>query len=61
MVPTENFGMFQLAQDLGKTVAELLTGQPRPLSAMERYLWSRWKLARARLEQQQRRPGNKFT
>jgi hypothetical protein len=45
MLPTENYALFQLATDLGKTVRELLD-TPGPLTCMERYLWRRWKMAR---------------
>jgi hypothetical protein len=54
MLPTENYALFQLATDLGKTVRELLD-TPGPLTCMERYLWRRWKMARQRLEQQRNR------
>jgi hypothetical protein len=55
MVPTENFALFELAESLGKTVGELLTGGSQPLSNMELYLWNRYRVAQARIRQQQRR------
>lgn len=54
MLPTEHYALFELAETLGKTVAELLTGAPMPLSNMEFYLWNRYRLARERIRQQQR-------
>ncbi len=57
MVPTDNYALFELAETLGKTVAELLTGEAQPLSNMELYLWNRYRFARERIRQQQRRPG----
>lgn len=52
MLPTENFSLFELAESLGKTVAELLTGEPQPLSQMEFYLWNRYRAAQERLRYQ---------
>jgi hypothetical protein len=53
VVPTRNYGMFANVKELGgKTVAEYLTGEGKPVSAMEDYLWSRWRMATARLQQQ---------
>jgi len=57
MIPTENFALFELAESLGKTVAELLTGGSQPLSNMELYLWNRYRFACERIRQQQRGPG----
>jgi len=54
MLPTEAFTLFELAETLGKTVGELLTGRAQPLSNMELYLWNRYRFARERLRQQQR-------
>jgi len=56
MVPTENYALFELAETLGKTVGELLTGRPQPLLNMELYLWNRYRFARERLRQQERGP-----
>jgi len=44
-----------LAESLGKTVRELLTGQPGSLTNLEWYLWTRFRTAQARLQQQQRK------
>lgn len=52
MIPTENYALFELAESLGKTVAELLTGKPQPLSQMEFYLWNRYRAAQQRLKEQ---------
>lgn len=52
MVPTENYALFELAESLGKTVAELLTGESQPLSQMEFYLWNRYRAAQQRLKEQ---------
>lgn len=42
------------------TVAELLTGQPGPMTNMEFFLWQRYRLAQNRLYQQARKaPGRK--
>lgn len=49
--------LFDDAQAMNKSVAELLTGKPQPLSRMEFYLRQRWKMARARFEQQSRPAG----
>lgn len=37
------------------TVRALLTGAHGPLTQMEFYLWQRWRVAQARLQQQQRK------
>ena len=55
MLPTENYALFSMALELGKTVRELLDGSSGPLTQMEWYLWKRWQLARLRLNQQDRR------
>ena len=55
MLPTENYALFSMALELGKTVRELLDGASGPLTQMEWYLWKRWQLARLRLNQQERR------
>jgi hypothetical protein len=57
--PTEHYALFETAESLGKTVAELLTGQAGALSNMELYLWNRWRWARERLRQQDMRQQNK--
>lgn len=54
-MPTENYHLFSLAERLGRTVVELLTGEPRPLSALEHYLWMRYGVAQARIRQQNRK------
>jgi hypothetical protein len=54
MVPTINYGHFVHAEKFARPVRELLTGQPGPITAMEEYLWLRFNLARARIQQQQR-------
>ena len=58
-MPTRNYGLFHNAQELGKTVAEYLTGQGQPVSAMEDYLWSRFRQATGRLQQQQQKKGKR--
>jgi hypothetical protein len=55
MIPTENYDLFGLAERLGHSVCELLTGRREPMSSMEYYLWGRYHLAKARLQQQARR------
>jgi len=47
--------LFQTASDFGRPVRELLAGAPGPLMHMEWYLWARWRVARARLQQQARK------
>ena len=45
--------MFAHVQEIGgKTVGEYLTGRQMPVTAMEDYLWGRFHLATARLQQQ---------
>lgn len=51
---TGNFALFQTAEQLHKTVRELVTGQTGPLTSTEQYLWNRYRLATARLQQQAR-------
>lgn len=53
--PTENYALFALAESLGKTVRELVTGAGGVLTGTEHYLWGRFRLAQARLAQQRRR------
>jgi hypothetical protein len=55
LVPTRAYAHFVLAEQLGGTVRSILSGQAAPMSNMEFYLWGRYRLARARIEQQQRR------
>jgi hypothetical protein len=56
MQPTRHYAMFGNVKEIGgKTVAEYLTGRPTPVSAMEDYLWARWRTATARLQQQSKR------
>lgn len=45
--------LFAQAEAFGRPVRELLTGQAGPLTHMEWYLWMRYRLALARLRQQQ--------
>lgn len=45
---------FHTAERVGGTVAQLLLGREVPLSQMELYLWSRYNVATARLNQQER-------
>lgn len=41
----ELYSLFQLAEKLGKTVNELLSGRPQPLSTIEQIYWpSYWKI-----------------
>jgi hypothetical protein len=49
--------LFGQAETFGRPVRELLTGVPGPLTSMERYLWGRFNLARARLRQQAGKAG----
>ncbi len=44
--------LFAQAVTFGRPVREMLTGMPGPLTAMERYLWTRYNLAQARIHQQ---------
>lgn len=53
LLPTANYALFQTAEQLGKSVRELVTGQPGPLTVAEEYLWRRYRLATSRLHQQQ--------
>jgi hypothetical protein len=46
--------LFAQAETFGRPVRELLTGQPGPLTNMEFFLWARYRLAQARLRQQER-------
>lgn len=45
--------LFAQAEAFGRPVRELLTGQPGPLMHMEWFLWVRYRLAMARLRQQE--------
>lgn len=54
-MPTRNFFTMRLAKELGKMVADVYLGGAQPMSAMEHYLWQRFDLANARLEQQSKR------
>lgn len=55
MLATENFALFRMATDMGQSVRHLLTGVPGALTGFEQYMWGRWRLANARLEQQHRK------
>ena len=50
--PTRNFERFMLAEQTGRTVRELLTGERGPLTAMEAFLWRRFSHAKNRLQTQ---------
>jgi hypothetical protein len=52
MEPTGNYALFETCEELGKTAREVLTGAPGAMMQMELYLWSQYRLARARLQQQ---------
>lgn len=52
MVATDNYGLFQLAEERSCSVATLLTGLIIPLSNAEFELYKTYKIAMARLEQQ---------
>ena len=52
LLGTQNYALFQTAEQLGRTVRELMTGQPGPLTACEQLMWQRFRLATARLQQQ---------
>lgn len=54
MRPTQNYALFQTAEQLHKTVRELLTGKPGSLTWVEQYLWQIYRAAAARLQQQAR-------
>lgn len=47
----ELFGLFALAEKLGKTVSELLTGKPQPLSNAEFTYWSAFWIVRNEMEE----------
>lgn len=53
MVATENFILFQLAEERSTSVATILLGKTIPLSNAEFQLYKTYKIALARLEQQQ--------
>ena len=56
MRPTRGYFLFELAEALGKTVREVLTGMPGPLTGMEFFLWSRYRRAQTRIRQQNEPP-----
>lgn len=43
-----------MAERMHQSVRHVLTGQNAPMTHMEYWLWSRYRLAQARLAQQQR-------
>ncbi len=54
MIPTRRFAMFRTAEQLHKTVRELMTGQAGAMTCMEEFLWTVYRTAVARLEHQGR-------
>ena len=54
----DKFNTFFLAEKLGKTVDELLTGRKRPLSNIEFTRWMAYLSVKAELERQARNKAN---
>jgi len=52
VLPTGNYELFEQAEARHVSLRKMLTGCPGPLTAMERYLWRRYYLARRRLQEQ---------
>lgn len=52
VLPTANYELFEQAEARHVSLRQMLTGLPGPLTAMERYLWRRYYLARERLRTQ---------
>lgn len=55
IVPTENFYLFQLAEERSCNVGTLLNGFVTPLTSMEFEIYNQYNLVKARLEQQARK------
>ena len=52
---TDKYNLFAQAENMHRPLREYLTGVPGPLTMMEQYLWQRFYMARARLQQQGRK------
>ena len=55
----ELFHLFRIAELLGKTVDELLSGQPKPLSNAEFMGWGAYFAQKAKLEDEQSKKSNR--
>lgn len=54
-MPTDNFLLFQLAEERSMSVGTLLNGVTSPLYNMEFEVYNQYNLVKARLEQQSRK------
>lgn len=55
IVPTDNFMLFQLAEERNSNVGTLLNGYATPLMSIEFEIYNQYNLVKARLEQQARK------